>query len=193
MHPMAAHVPPAENERDVLLGYLAQMRYVLELTAYGLTDEQARQRHDVSTLSVGGLIKHVAQTEQYWMELVLQEPSAGGEEAYADAFTMRDDESLDDVLAAYRAVAARTAEDLATVDLGQQVPVPRDAPWFPDDVEAWSVRWVVLHLVTETARHAGHADIVRQSIDGATHFPLLAAAEGWPSTPWLQPWQPETA
>jgi hypothetical protein len=61
-------------------------------------------------------------------------------------------------------------------------------PWFPDGVEAWSVRWVLLHLIEETARHAGHADIVRESIDGATAFPVMAAAEGWPATPWLQPW-----
>jgi hypothetical protein len=72
-------------------------------------------------------------------------------------------------------------------DLGQAVPVP-DAPWFPKDVEAWSVRWVLLHLIEEVARHAGHADIVRESLDGATCYELLAAAEGWPATDWLQPW-----
>jgi hypothetical protein len=52
------------------------------------------------------------------------------------------------------------------------------------------VRWVLLHLIQETARHAGHADVIRESLDGATAMPLLAAAEGWPATPWLQPWQP---
>jgi hypothetical protein len=45
-------------------------------------------------------------------------------------------------------------------------------------------------LIQETAPHAGHADIVRESLDGATAFPLMAAAEGWPATPWLQPWEP---
>jgi hypothetical protein len=64
----------------------------------------------------------------------------------------------------------------------------RSRPEFPDDIEAWSVRWVLLHLIAETARHAGHADIVRESVDGATAFPLMAAAEGWPATPWRQPW-----
>jgi hypothetical protein len=57
-------------------------------------------------------------------------------------------------------------------------------------VEAWSVRWVLLHLVEEIARHTGHADIVRESIDGATAYELMAAAEGWPATPWLTPWSP---
>ena len=77
-------------------------------------------------------------------------------------------------------------------DLGAPVPVPRDAPWFPQDVDAWSVRWVAMHLVEELARHAGHADIVRESIDGATMYELVAAREGWPETPWLKPWRPAT-
>ena len=68
--------------------------------------------------------------------------------------------------------------------------MPKGVPWFPDDVDAWSVRWVLLHLIEEIARHAGHADIVREAIDGATMYELMAAAEGWPATEWLQPWQP---
>ena len=72
------------------------------------------------------------------------------------------------------------------------MPVPKGVPWFPDDVEAWSVRWVLLHLVEETARHAGHADILRESIDGATMYELMAAAEGWPPSDWLQPRTPKT-
>jgi hypothetical protein len=66
-------------------------------------------------------------------------------------------------------------------------------PWFPKGVAAWSVRWVLLHLIEETARHAGHADLLREAVDGATAYPLLAAAESWPATPWLQPWQPAEA
>ena len=70
------------------------------------------------------------------------------------------------------------------------MPVPRDVPWFPQDVEAWSLRWVLLHLVQEIARHAGHADLIREAVDGATMYPLLAAVEGWPATDWIQPWSP---
>lgn len=66
-------------------------------------------------------------------------------------------------------------------------------PWFDSNVEAWSVRWILLHLIEETARHAGHADIVRESVDGATSHELMAAVEGWPATEWLQPWQPAAA
>ena len=73
-------------------------------------------------------------------------------------------------------------------DLGQPVPVPRGVPWFPQDVDAWSVRWVLLHLIEETARHAGHADIVRESLDGAASLSLMAAAEQWPANDFVQPW-----
>lgn len=57
-------------------------------------------------------------------------------------------------------------------------------------VDAWTVRWVFHHLINELARHAGHADIVRESIDGATMYELIAGFEGAEPTPWLIPWQP---
>jgi len=63
-------------------------------------------------------------------------------------------------------------------------------PWNPKDLDNWSVRWVLLHLVQETARHAGHADIIREAIDGGTAYPIMAAAEGWPESPWMKPWKP---
>ena len=101
------------------------------------------------------------------------------------------DEHLDDLLAASIAVGEETERVVHAVpDLSQRVPVPQGVPWFPPDLDAWSVRWVLMHLVSEIARHAGHADMVREAVDGATAFPLMAAAEGWPATPWMQPWEP---
>ncbi len=94
------------------------------------------------------------------------------------------------MLAHYDDVAAETAEVIRGVDLDQPVPVPKGVPWYPDDVDNWTVRWVLLHVIAETARHAGHADIIRESVDGATMYPLMAAAEGWPATDWMQPWEP---
>jgi hypothetical protein len=193
---MAGNVPPVADEREGLLQYLSQQRYVLKLTAYGLTDEQARSAPSVSALTVGGLIKDVAATEQSWIDIVLQQPGSSEDEQdeqdeYVRGFHVGEDESLASIIAAYDEVAARTEAVIAEIsDLSQPVPVPKGVPWFPDDLDAWSVRWVLLHIIEETARHAGHADIVRESVDGATAFPLMAAAEGWPSTPWLQPWQP---
>ncbi|MEU3275342.1 DinB family protein [Saccharomonospora sp. NPDC006951] len=184
---MPGMIGPVADERDALLGYLAQQRYVLCLAAYGLTDEQARTRPTASALCVGGLIKHVAATERAWLNVVLGNPV---DDAGTADFRFGRDETLAGVIGEYERVATRTEEIVDGIaDLGAAVRVPREVPWFPDDVAAWSVRWVLLHLIEETARHAGHADIIRESIDGATAFPLMAAAEDWPETPWLKPWR----
>jgi hypothetical protein len=186
---------PVADEREGLLAFLAQQRYFVRVAAHGLTDEQARATPSVSQLSIGGLVKHLARTERRWMDDVLQRAPrpAFGEasvDEYLDSFTLRPDQTLADVLHEYEQVAKETESIVAGIaDLGQPVPVPPGVPWFPPDVAAWSVRWVLLHLIEETARHAGHADIIRESLDGATAIPLLAAVEGWEPTPWVQPWQ----
>lgn len=191
---MPGQVPPVADERSALLAYLDQQRYVLRVAAHGLTDEQARATPARSALSVGGLVKHVAGTERNWIDIMLQRPGDGSELDYQDSFRLLPDETLAGVLAGYEEVAAGTAAAVAGLeDLGQPVPVPKGVPWFPADVDAWSVRWVLLHLVEETARHAGHADLVREAVDGATAIPLMAAAEGWPASSWVQPWQPAEA
>ena len=188
---MPGQAPVVTDERGQLLAYLAQQRLVLKLTAYGLTDEQTRSAPSVSSLTVGGLIKHVASTERYWIDLVLQRQTEAAEDDYGANFRVEPGETLASIIGMYDAVARETESVIDKIaDLGQPVPVPKGVPWFPDDLDAWSVRWVLLHIATETARHAGHADIVRESVDGATAFPLMAAAEGWPETPWLSPWKP---
>jgi uncharacterized damage-inducible protein DinB len=187
---MPGTVRPVADERDGLTAFLNQQRLVLRTAAFGLTDEQARSSPTVSSLSVGGLIKHVAFTERQWVGYVSRRPHATGPEAYAEAFWMAEGETLQGVLDDYAATARETDAAFADLALDHPVPVPRHAPWFPKDVDAWSLRWVLLHLIQDTARHAGHADLIRESIDGATAFPLLAAAEQWPVTPWMQPWRP---
>ncbi len=189
---MPGNVPPVADEREGLLAFLAQQRHVLKIAAYGLTDEQARATPSASALSVGGLIKHVAATERYWIVSVLQ-GLPGAEQDYHANFRLGPDETLAGVITGYDEVAAETEKVVGAItDLGRPVPVPRGVPWFPDDVEAWSVRWVLLHLIQETARHAGHADVVRESVDGATAYPLMAAAEGWPPAPWIRAWEPQS-
>ncbi|MEV0128932.1 DinB family protein [Dactylosporangium sp. NPDC050688] len=189
---MPGNVPPVADERSGLLAFLDQQRHAVRNAAYGLTDEQARLAPTASTLTVGGLVKHLAQMERNWVSIMLQE--SGQQADYEDGFRLREDETLAEVLADYAKAAEETAAAVAGIeDMGRPVPVPKGVPWFPDDVEHWSVRWVLLHLIEETARHAGHADIVREAVDGATCWPLMAAAEGWPATPWVQPWQPATA
>ena len=190
---MPAFAPPLTDERGLLLAYLTQQRNGLRYTTYGLTEEQARLAPSVSSLSLGGLIKHVAGVEQFWIQHVIPGtmPDFAAMGDWESQFRLGPDESLESALARYQDVAAETEAAIHAIsDLNQPVPVPKSAPWFPKDVEFWSVRWVLLHVIEETARHAGHADIIRESIDKATMFELQAAAEGWPSTEWLKPWTP---
>ncbi len=192
---MPGQAPPLTDERALLLAYIAQQRDGIRYAAYGLSDEQARLTPTAGSLSIGGLVKHCAEMERGWIDRVLQRDRRRSLEdetaGYGDAFRLGPEETLADVLTGYEEVAKETEEIVAGIaDLGQAVPVPKGVPWFPDDLEAWSVRWVLLHLIEETARHAGHADIIRESIDGATMYELMAAAEGWPATDWLKPWEP---
>jgi hypothetical protein len=194
---MPGQAPPSNDERRLLLAYIAQQRDGVRNAAFGLTDEQARLAPTASALTVGGLVKHVAHTERGWIDTMLRRhrgiSMAEEMAAYEDSFRLGPDETLAGVLAFYDEVARATEAAVAGIDLDHPVPIPKGVPWYPDDVDFWSARWVLLHIVEETARHAGHADIVRESIDGATMYELMAAAEGWPATDWLKPWQPPAA
>ena len=190
---MPGQAPALTDEVELILAYVAQQRDGLRFAAYGLTDEQARLTPCASALSIGGLIKHVTEMERSWMDTVLQRQRDVDQAAYADGFRLLEDEKLGDALAAFDDCAKETEAIVREIgDLDHPVPVPKGVPWFPDDVEAWSLRWVLLHLVEEIARHAGHADIIRESIDGATMYELMAGAEGWPETDWIKPWRPSS-
>ncbi|MEU0447066.1 DinB family protein [Streptomyces tendae] len=166
---------PLTGERADLLEALAKQRHFLRHTTRDLTDEQAGLRTTVSELCLGGLIKHVTSMERQWTAFIVDGPSAMGDftamtEAdvarWADEFKMLPGETLAGVLDAYAEAARRTEELIATLpDLGAAQPLPK-APWFEADTE-WSARRVLVHIVAETAQHAGHADIIRESLDGA--------------------------
>ncbi|HYZ52651.1 MAG TPA: DinB family protein [Streptosporangiaceae bacterium] len=162
------------GEHADLLAMLAARRHFLRFTTRGLTDEQARQRTTVSELCLGGLIKHVTATEQGWVNFILDGPSAMGDftamteddwAQRADQFRLLPGETLAGVLADYAEVARRTDGLAATLpDLNAAHPLPK-APWFEPGAR-WSARRVLLHIIAETAQHAGHADIIRESLDG---------------------------
>jgi uncharacterized damage-inducible protein DinB len=187
---MPMNAPPVSDERRGLLAFLAQQRAALRYAAYGLTEEQARETSTGSSLSIGGLVKHVAQAETGWTDRVLGRDQAdpGDYQAYLASFSLGGDETLAGVLDLYEATATRSDAVMAEADdLGRAVPLPSGVPWFP---EGATVRWVLLHLIEETARHAGHADIIRESLDGAQAGPLMAAAENWEPSPWITAWTP---
>jgi uncharacterized damage-inducible protein DinB len=188
---MPGQVRPVADEQDGLLAYLAQMRYVLKLTAFGLTPEQLRATPSASTLSVGGLIKHCASTEEGWLATVRAEQQPIDFAAYERNFAMADGETVEELFSYYDRVAAATEKTVREIaDLDHPVPIDHSVPWNPKEYDAWSLRWVLLHLIQETARHTGHADVIRETVDGATAYPLMAAAEGWPESPWMKPWKP---
>ncbi|MGW7411244.1 DinB family protein [Streptomyces sp. NPDC054863] len=172
----AVTTPPAvSRERADLLEMLAKHRYFLRFTTRDLTDEQARQRTTASALSLGGLIKHVTGVEEGWADFIVNGPStmpdfsAMSEADLAkrdDGFQLLPDETLEGVLAAYEEAARRTDELVVSLpDLDADHPLP-PAPW-NEPGKRWSARQVLLHVMTETAQHAGHADIIRESLDGA--------------------------
>jgi uncharacterized damage-inducible protein DinB len=163
------------SERTDLLAILGKHRHFLRFTTRDLTDEQAAKRTTASELCLGGLIKHVTAVERAWVNFIVTEGAAMSSfsemteqdlAARAAEFQLLPGETLAGVLEAYAEVAARTDELVTTLpDLDAAWPLPA-APWFAPG-ESWSARRVLLHIIAETAQHAGHADIIRESLDGA--------------------------
>jgi uncharacterized damage-inducible protein DinB len=156
------------GERADLLRALRKQRGFLRFTVRDLTDEQAARCTTVSALCLGGLIKHVAGVEATWMRFAVGGAEAMQSEAvdWEGQFRMLDGETLAGHLKLYDEVAAKTDELVATLpDLDESHPLP-EAPWFEPGA-SWSVRQVLLHIVAETAQHSGHADILRETLDGS--------------------------
>jgi hypothetical protein len=129
-------------------------------------------RTTVSELCIGGLIKHVALVEKQWGKFIVEgtsamsfdSPEAGS--TWERGFDMVEGDTLAGLLDQYEEVARRTEELVRTQpDLDAAHPLPQ-APWFPPGT-AWSVRRVLLHIIGETSQHAGHADIIREALDGS--------------------------
>ena len=186
---MPGNPPSTSTETEALLAYLVQQRDGLKYAAFGLSEEQLRVRPTKSALSVGGLMKHAALTERGWVALLQGRPNIG-EDAYVDSFAVSETDSVESLSRQLDVVGEETADAVAALDgLDQRVQLP-DAPWYPQNPDGYQARWILLHLVEELARHAGHADIIREHIDGATMYELMAGAEGWPETEWIKPWRP---
>ncbi|MEH1099862.1 DinB family protein [Micromonospora sp. CPCC 205561] len=178
----------ADTERGDLLAALATARSTLTATVRGLDDERLGTRPTVSALCLGGLVKHVTAMERTWLTFAAEGPSGMRYDLPAgvtwsdllagtatevprwmtehqDDFRMLPGETLTGILADYERVAARTEAIVAALpDLSATHPLP-SAPWH-EPGEVRSVRRVLMHVVAETAQHAGHADILRESLDG---------------------------
>ena len=193
---MALHVPPVATETDALVAFLAQQQDAFRALLFGLTPAQAASTPSVSSLSLGGLVRHATRVQQGWLDSAETAPGQpaprGGVDDHLGGFRFDEDDSLDDLMAGFDEVSAAVLDAVRRLDLDTPVPVP-DAPWFPQDVAAWSVRWVWWHLMEELARHAGQGDIIRESLDGATMYALVAARDGLPDLSFLKAWKPVDA
>ncbi|MFE9123295.1 DinB family protein [Streptomyces sp. NPDC007172] len=178
---MVTHVPSETygDERGALINFVEAQRGGLRRALIGLTDEQAASRPSASGLSLSGLVKHVAETELNWLRMAQQRPNdkQRDQSNWHESFVLIGDETVEGMLAFWAEVAVETEEFIREVpSLDDTFPLP-EAPWFPKDGRV-SMRWLMMHLVEEMARHAGHADIIRESLDGKTAFELVALANG---------------
>ncbi|MFE2022601.1 DinB family protein [Streptomyces sp. NPDC059499] len=149
------------GEREVLETFLDFQRGVVRRKAAGLSDEQARRTPVPSGTTIAGLLKHLAIVERNWFERILtQQPSDLPAPGPDVSFTVGEDETVEDLLAAYVAACARSREHAAKFELDHRVP--------QEELGQVSLRWVYVHMIEETARHAGHADILRELTDGST-------------------------
>ncbi|MFD9486239.1 DinB family protein [Streptomyces sp. NPDC059991] len=176
---MVTHVPAEAHgdERGALLAFIEAQRGGLRRALLGLTEEQAAGRPSASELSLSGLLKHVAECELSWLRLAQQRPNEKQREesTWHESFVLVGDETVPQTLAFWDAVAKETEEFVHSVpSLNDTFPLP-DAPWFPKEGRV-SMRWMLLHLIEEIGRHSGHADIIRESLDGKTAFELVALA-----------------
>lgn len=195
---MPFFAPSVTTEADALFSFLEKQCTQLKLTARELTEDQARSAPTASTLSISGLLAHAAQVLNGWLQQVKDPTRYIAMEDYPrfndwlgldgmfDGSALPDLDIAEVVAIFEKSIAeidvARRCVDEQGIDLGTVVPMPGN-PWMPQDF-VMNVRWILCHLTTEIARHAGHADIIRESIDGAIAYQLNAQADG-------QPWPPE--
>lgn len=151
------------SEREVLESFLDFHRGVVVRKVADLPDAAARRRLVPSQTTLAGLLRHLAVTERQWFQQVLSsQPAPGGERADDPdtSWVVSGAETVLDLVAAYEQECARSREAAAGRELDETVPHPV--------LGEVSLRWIYVHVIEETARHAGHADILRELTDGAT-------------------------
>jgi uncharacterized damage-inducible protein DinB len=154
----------AAGERETLEGFLEYHRRVLSGKLRGLSEEDARQRLVPSLTTVLGLVSHAAAVERNWFHHYLggkpREEITGNARGDAPSWDVGADKSIGGVIAEFESACAASRQIAAGFALDQTVP--------HDELGQVSLRWIYVHIIREHARHAGHADILREQIDGAT-------------------------
>jgi uncharacterized damage-inducible protein DinB len=158
-----------DDAKDALRRYLQAGREALLWKLEGVSEYDARRPLTPTGTNLLGLVKHVATVESEYLGLVFGRPfpeelpwSAEDAERDADMWATAE-ESREELVSLYRRVAAHSGQTLDALPLDAVGAVP----WWPEDRRAVTLNTVLVHLVAETHRHAGHADIVRELVDGA--------------------------
>ena len=192
--------PGLHDEIETYVGFLQTQIEGLRESAFGLTEEQARLTPCHSQLSIGGLLKHAT----YVLDGRVRRTQLGGQPptpeqfaehaaAFMASFTLAEGETLAGTLAEFDRATGEFVDDVRRTDPGAQTVEP-PAPWDnrPEAVPTYE-RYQLVHAIEELARHAGHADIIREQIDGAQAMSLHFAATGMPGNQFVQPWEPASA
>ncbi|MFW5420073.1 DinB family protein [Nocardiopsis sp. CNT-189] len=155
---------PSGGERETLEAFLDLQRQVLERKAEGLSDADARRALVPSATTPAGLLRHAARVELNWFQHILcgRPPEDLGLDLSEPDSTFRlgGHDTVASLTAEYREACAESRRAADRFALDDAVPHP--------ELGRVTLRWILLHMVEETARHAGHADILREQIDGRT-------------------------
>lgn len=172
------------DEAGALLAYLDAQRGGVRRALHGLTEEQARSTPSASALSVLGVLKHLANGERGWLRTMRGEAQDHGKASkeWEESFIPREDETVEVLLALYDEVARETEAAVRGLSSLNETYHQPPAPWDAGGDRSW--RWALLHLIEETARHAGHADVIRESIDGKGAFDLVFETGAMPEPDW---------
>lgn len=189
-------LPAKLNESETFVGYIDEMLQGIRNAAYGLTDEQAQSRPCRSRLSVAGVIKHTTWVMRQTVPRFegggrdTEPGSAAGAAEFMASFTPTADETLESLLEAFDTTRTAYLKAIEGLDPAEEIAVGPQ-PWIDrHQTEYATQRMLLAHHIDEFARHAGHADILREQVDGAKAMPLAFAVEGRPGNPFVEPWRP---
>ncbi|MCN9239625.1 DinB family protein [Streptomyces sp. RY43-2] len=156
------------GERPLLESWLDFHRATLELKCAGLDDAQLRcASAEPSTLTLLGLLQHLTEVERNWFQRAFGDTRMPPVFEEQTGYRLSPERGIEETLAVWRREIARGREVCAGRSLDDVGRIPGHNPWAGTEV---SLRWVYVHMIEEYARHNGHADIVRERIDGATGF-----------------------
>lgn len=189
------YAPACHDEITGLVHYLDEQLAAIRAAATGLTDEQARMRPCASALSIGGLIKHATYVMQGGIERLAggalrTELDESAFAAYQSSFAVAAADTVDGQIAAFDAARVAYLAAVGATDPAATTQEP-PTPWYGIfDVRPAHARYLLVHHVEEFARHAGHADILREQIDGVSVAAIVVGESGMPASDFFQPYVP---